>query len=109
MCPTKERDRDERNGRIESIGRSCLLWGLCRVGDRRATRTHVSGLPSSNRTCGFPASGSPIIFVRRLAPQPFQMAHFAYHAVQPTLFMKKVISPSFLGSPPAALMLTPKP
>ena len=45
----------------------------------------------------------------RLAPQSFQMAHFAYHSVQPTSFMKKAISPSFLGSPPAALMLTPKP
>jgi hypothetical protein len=37
------------------------------------------------------------------------MAHFAYDAVQPTLFMKKVISPSFLGSPSAALILTPEP
>jgi hypothetical protein len=85
------------------------LWGLRRVGDRRAARTHVSCLPSSNRTCGFPASGSPIIFVRRLAPQSFQMAHFAHHSVQPTSFMKKAISPSFLGSPPAALMLTSEP
>jgi hypothetical protein len=75
------------------------VWGLCRVGDRRAARTHVSCLPSSNWTCGFPASSSPIIFVRRLAPQSFQMAHFANHSVQPTSFMKKAISPSFLALP----------
>ena len=89
--------------------RSLSEWGLRRVGDRRAARTHVSCLPSSNRTCGFPASGSPIIFFRERAPQSFQMAHFAHHSVQPTSFMKKAISPSFLGSPPAALMLAPKP
>ena len=71
--------------------------------------SHVSCTPSSNRTCGFPASGSPIIFVRRLAPQSFQMAHLSHHAVQPTSVMKEVIPPSFLGSPPGALVLAPKP
>ena len=39
--------QSERN---HSGRRFCLTWGLCRVGDRRAARTHVSCLPSSNRT-----------------------------------------------------------
>lgn len=69
----------------------------------------VSCTPSSNRTCGFPASGSPIIFFRRLAPQSFQVAHFPNHLVQPTSVVQEVIPPSFLGSPPGALVLTPKP
>ena len=41
--------------------------GFGRVGHRRAAMSHVSCAPSSNRTCGFPASGSPIIFIRRRA------------------------------------------
>lgn len=44
-----------------------MVRGLCRVGRRRAAMSHVSCTPSLNRTCGFSASGSPIIF-RRLAP-----------------------------------------
>jgi len=52
----------------------CCDGGLCRrVGRRRAAMSHVSCTPSSNRTCGFPASGSPIIFFRRLAPQAFHL------------------------------------
>src|ERR1035437_139757 len=70
---------------------------------------HVSCAPSSNRTCGFPASGSPIIFVRRRAPQPFQMAHLARHLVQPTPVVEKAIPPSFLGGPPGAPVLAPEP
>ena len=101
MCPTKDRNcRRERNRRNQLMTGGTLLRGLRRVGDRRAARTHVSCIPSSNRTCGFPASGSPIIFLRRRAPQAFQMAHFAHHAVQPTSFMKEVISPSFLALTP---------
>ena len=89
--------------------RAKLNWGLGRVGRRRGTQPPVSCVPSSNRTCGFPASGSPIIFIRRLAPQSFQMTHLPYHSIQPTSFMEKVISPSFLGSSPEALVLSPKP
>src|SRR5215469_13079103 len=37
------------------------------------------------------------------------MTHLPYHSIQPTSFMKKVISPSFLGSSPGALVLSPKP
>jgi hypothetical protein len=85
------------------------FWGCCRVGRRRGTLPPVSCILSSNRTCGFPASGSPIIFIRRLAPQPFQVAHSAYHSIQPTAFMKEAISPSFLGSPPGTLVLAAKP
>jgi hypothetical protein len=44
-----------------------------RVGHRRVTISHVSCAPSSNRTCGFPASGSPTIFVRQHAPSPFRV------------------------------------
>src|SRR5579859_145562 len=84
-------------------------WGLCRVGRRRAAMSHVSCTPSSNRTCGFPASGSPIIFFRRLAPQSFQVAHLSHHLVQPASVMKEVIPPSFLGSPPGALVLSSEP
>src|SRR5579859_154753 len=86
-----------------------MRWGLCRVGRRRAAISHVSCTPSSNRTCGFPASGSPIIFVRRRAPQSVQMAHLTHHLVQTTSVMKEVIPPSFLSSPPGALVLAPKP
>src|SRR4051812_44679705 len=32
----------------------------CRVGRRRGAKPSVSCVPSSNRTCRFPASGSPI-------------------------------------------------
>ena len=86
-----------------------IVWGCCRVGRRRGTLPPVSCVPSSNRTCRFPASGSPIIFIRRLAPQPFQVAHSAYHSIQPAAFMKEAISPSFLGSPPGTLVLAAKP
>jgi hypothetical protein len=55
-----------------------------RVGRRRVTMSHVSCAPSSNWTCGFPASSSPAIFFRRHAPQAGQMAHPSYHLVQPT-------------------------
>src|SRR5690349_12604632 len=71
--------------------------------------SHVSCTPSSNRTCGFPASGSPIIFFRRLAPQSVQVAHLTHHLVQPTSVMQEVIPPSFLGSSPGALVLAPEP
>ena len=89
--------------------RRILTWGRCRVGRRRAAMLHVSCTPSSNRTCRFPASGSPIIFVRRRAPQSFQMTHLSYHLVQTTSVMKEVLPPSFLGSPPGALVLAPEP
>ena len=102
------RECAERTKRLIRKG-GTLFWGLRRVGHRRVTLSHVSCAPSSNWTCGFPASSSPIIFVRRLAPQSFQMAHFTYHLIQPTSVMKEVIPPSFLGSPPGALLLTPKP
>jgi hypothetical protein len=81
--------------------------GRCRVGHRRGIAGSCT--PSSNRTGGFPASGSPIIFIRRLAPQSFQMAHFTYHLMQPTAVMKELIPPSLLSGPPRALMLAPKP
>ena len=38
-----------------------LRWRSGRVGHRRVALSHVSCTPSSNRTCGLPASGSPII------------------------------------------------
>src|SRR3954447_20453384 len=85
------------------------VLGFHRVGRRRGAKPSVSCVPSSNRTCRFPASGSPITFVRRHAPQPFQVAHFPDHAIQPASFMKEAISPSFLSSPPGALVLSPKP
>jgi hypothetical protein len=71
--------------------------------------SHVSCAPSSNRTDGFPVSGSSIIFSRWLAPQSFQVTHFAHHLVQPTSVMEEVIPPSFPGGPPGTLVLTPKP
>ncbi len=66
-----------REGRTADI----VLVLFCRVGRGRAAMSHVSCAPSSNRTCGFPASGSPIIFFRRLAPQSFQVAHLSYHLI----------------------------
>ena len=89
------------------MGAAC--GGFGRVGRRRVAMSHVSCSPSSNRTDGFPVSGSPIIFSRWLAPQSFQVAHLAHHLVQPTSVMEEVIPPSFLGSPPGTLVLTPKP
>ena len=89
--------------------RIIFRWGFRRVGDRRAARAHVSCLPSSNRTCGFPASGSPIIFIRVHAPQSFQMAHLPDHAIQPTAFMKKIVVPPSPSRSPGTLMFAPKP
>ena len=54
-------ERFPRSGPVRK--RAWVGRGSRRVGDRRAARTCVSCLPSSNRTCGFPASGSPIIFL----------------------------------------------
>jgi hypothetical protein len=86
------------------------FMGRCRVGHRRAmAKPHVSCAPSSNRTCRFPASGSPIIFFRRRAPQSFQMAHLPNHAIKSTSFVKEAVLPSFLGGPPWAMMLAPEP
>jgi len=53
--------------------------------------SQVSCAPSSNRTDGFPVSGSPIIFSRWLAPQSFQVTDFAHHLVKPTSVMEEVI------------------
>jgi DNA topoisomerase-1 len=42
---------------------------------------HVSCIPSSNRTCGFPASGSPTIFFRSRAPQSVQVRYLPHHPI----------------------------
>jgi hypothetical protein len=109
-CDERTELSKERNRRNELIRKGEFqFWGLCRVGDRRAARTLVSCLPSSNRTCGFPASGSPIIFFQRRAPEPFQMTHPPYHAIQPTAFMKDMVVPPSSSRAPGTLMLTPEP
>src|SRR5271166_2470192 len=88
---------------------SKLVKGFGRVGHRRVTLSHVSCTPSSNRTCGFPASGSPTIFSRRHAPQARQMAHPSHHLVQPTPFIQEPIVPALPSGPPTALMLASEP
>src|ERR1700722_966646 len=55
------RECAERTKRLIMKG-GTLFWGLSRVWHRRVTLSHVSCAPSSNWTCGFPASSSPIIF-----------------------------------------------
>src|SRR5712692_9726497 len=67
--------------------------GHGRVGHRRVALSHVSCAPSSNWTCGFPASSSPAICVRRQAPQARQMAHPSHHWVQPTPFVQELVVP----------------
>src|SRR5580704_7083277 len=83
------RECAERTKRLIRKG-GTLFWGLRRVGHRRVTLSHVSCAPSSNWTCGFPASSSPAIFFRRRAPQARQMAHPSYHLVQPTPFVQEL-------------------
>src|SRR6266705_51 len=68
----------------DRLSRKCayqvlLAKGFGRVGRRRVTLSHVSNAPSSNWTCGFPASSSPAIFIRRRAPQARQVAHPPHH------------------------------
>src|ERR1700733_6925976 len=89
--------------------RVVLLGDSGRIGRRRAAMSHVSCTPSSNRTCGFsrirlsdhlhpaacaaiPPSGSP--------SPPSDTADIGHVGSDP---------PSFLGSPPGALVLAPKP
>ncbi len=48
--------------------------------------------PSSNRTGSFPTSGSPSSFLRRRAPQAFQVAHLAYRTIQSTAFVEKPVN-----------------
>src|SRR5271166_6407811 len=71
--------------------------------------SHVSCTPSSNWTCGFPASSSPTIFFRRRAPQARQMAHPSYHLIQPTPFIQELIVPVLPGGPPTALVFASEP
>jgi len=73
----------------------CLTWGPCRVGDRRAARTHVS-CSLIEPDMRISRIRSPIIFVRRLRRSPPD-AHFATIRYKPTSFMKKAI-PSFLAA-----------
>ena len=82
---------------------------LCRVGHRRVTLSHVSCAPSSNWTCGFPASSSPTIFFRRRAPQARQMAHPSYHSIQPTPFIQELIVPVLPSRPPTTLVFASEP
>src|SRR5271157_4783364 len=106
------RDQRRTSGRCEARTevRACkLVKGFGRVGHRRVTLSHVSCTPSSNRTCGFPASGSPTIFSRRHAPQARQMAHPSHHLVQPTPFIQEPIVPALPSGPPTALMLASEP
>ena len=86
-----------------------IAKGCGRVGHRRVALSHVSSAPSSNWTCGFPASSSPTIFIRRRAPQAGQMAHSAYHWVQPTPFIQELIVPALPGGPPDALVFASEP
>src|SRR5580693_1419556 len=83
--------------------------GCGRVGHRRVALSHVSCAPSSNWTCGFPASSSPAIFFRRHAPQTRQMAHPSYHLVQPTSLIQELVVPALPGGPPTALVLASEP
>ena len=82
---------------------------LRRVGHRRVALSHVSCAPSSNGTCGFPASSSPTTFFRRRAPQARQMAHSPYHLIQPTPFVQELIVPMLPSRPPTALVLASEP
>ena len=86
-----------------------ITKGCGRVGHRRVALSHVSCTPSSNWTCGFPASSSPTSFFRRRAPQTRQMAHATHHVVQPTAFVQELIVPALPGRPPTALMFTSEP
>src|SRR5437667_10351364 len=89
--------------------RTQLAKGSGRVGHRRVTLSHVSCAPSSNWTCGFPASSSPTIFFRRRAPQARQMAHSPYHLVQPTPFIQELVVPALPSGPPTALVFASEP
>ena len=83
--------------------------GFGRVGHRRVAQSHVSCAPSSNWTCGFPASSSPTIFFRRRAPQTGQVTHSPYHLVQPAAFIQELIVPALPSRPPTALMFASEP
>src|SRR5437764_6104343 len=86
-----------------------ITKGCGRVGHRRVTLSHVSCAPSSNWTCGFPASSSPTIFFRRRAPQTRQIAHPPYHLIQPAAFIQELIVPALPSRPPTALMFASEP
>ncbi len=86
-----------------------IAKGSGRVGHRRVALSHVSCAPSSNWTCGFPASSSPTIFFRRRAPQAGQMAHSSYHLIQPTPFVQELIVPVLASGPPTALVFASEP
>jgi len=88
--------------RWKQRNRALFTWGPCRVGDRRAARTHVSCLPSSNRTCDFPHPASDHLRPAVFARSSFQMAHFA-HLRTATSFIRNDI-PIVSWQPPAALM-----
>src|SRR5262249_6836425 len=86
-----------------------IAKGCGRVGHRRVALSYVSCTPSSNWTCGFPASSSPTIFFRQRAPQARQMAHSPYHLVQPTPFIQELIVPVLPSRPPTALVFASEP
>lgn len=72
-------------------------------------RTYVSCTPSSNWTWRFPPSSSPTIFIRRRAPQTWEMTHPPYPLVQPTALIQELIVPALPGRPPTALVLASEP
>ena len=86
-----------------------IAKGCGRVGHRRVALSHVSCAPSSNWTCGFPASSSPTIFFRRRAPQAGQVTHSPYHLVQPAAFVQELIVPALPSRPPTTLMFASEP
>ena len=83
--------------------------GFGGAGRRRVTLSHVSCAPSSNWTCGFPASSSPAIFFRRRAPQARQRAHPSRHWVQPAPCIQELVVPALPGRPPTAVVFAPAP
>ena len=95
--------------RSRTCTRICLAKGIGRAGRRRVALSHVSCAPSSNWTCGFPASSSPTIFFWRRAPQARQMAHSSYHLIQPTPFVQELIVPVLPSGPPPALVFASEP
>jgi hypothetical protein len=70
---------------------------------------HVSCTPSSNWTWGFPPSSSPTIFIRRRAPQTWEVAHPPYHLVQPTALIQEPVVPALPSRPPTTLVFASEP
>src|ERR1700693_5302940 len=78
-----------------------------RVGRRRAAYRTFPAPPHRTGRAVFPHPALRSSSSGGFAPQAFQVAHLAHHLVEPTSVMEKVIPPSFLGSPPGTLVLTP--